>query len=253
MPGGGGFTPKGNSRARRRADTEMCMERCEGYYRLENRRCDRTATRDVRATSPRQWPPATARSSPTRSTRRPSTATATSGTAPSPSWTRTATTAGTPTPGSALRRSRPIPGKTSPASGRRPRSTGLIVRGLLAYGSKSWPDCGNEHVRERGLRPFFITLLTALAAGTTTLLTSGGVADLAYRSPSLHVALETAVAVISVVAALLVFGRFRQGSKLNDLLLFYAFAAFAISNLLLSALPAAPRARAAASRRRRSR
>jgi hypothetical protein len=26
------------------------MERCEGYYRLENRRCDRTATRDVRAT-----------------------------------------------------------------------------------------------------------------------------------------------------------------------------------------------------------
>jgi len=27
----------------------MRMERCEGYYRLENRRCDRTATRDVRA------------------------------------------------------------------------------------------------------------------------------------------------------------------------------------------------------------
>jgi hypothetical protein len=25
------------------------MERCEGYYRLENRRCDRTANRDVRA------------------------------------------------------------------------------------------------------------------------------------------------------------------------------------------------------------
>lgn len=26
------------------------MERCEGYYRLENRRCDRSATRGVRAT-----------------------------------------------------------------------------------------------------------------------------------------------------------------------------------------------------------
>lgn len=25
------------------------MERCEGYYRLENRRCDRSASRDVRA------------------------------------------------------------------------------------------------------------------------------------------------------------------------------------------------------------
>ena len=26
------------------------MERCEGYYRLENRRCDRAASQDVRAT-----------------------------------------------------------------------------------------------------------------------------------------------------------------------------------------------------------
>jgi hypothetical protein len=25
------------------------MKRCEGYYRLENRRCDRSATRDMRA------------------------------------------------------------------------------------------------------------------------------------------------------------------------------------------------------------
>jgi hypothetical protein len=25
------------------------MERCEGYYQLENRRCDRTAHRDLRA------------------------------------------------------------------------------------------------------------------------------------------------------------------------------------------------------------
>ncbi len=25
------------------------MERCEGYYRLENRRCDRAGTRDVTA------------------------------------------------------------------------------------------------------------------------------------------------------------------------------------------------------------
>ncbi len=26
------------------------MERCEGYYRLENRRCDRAARQDVRVT-----------------------------------------------------------------------------------------------------------------------------------------------------------------------------------------------------------
>jgi signal transduction histidine kinase len=77
-------------------------------------------------------------------------------------------------------------------------------------------------------------------AGATTLLVSGlALSDAAYRSTSLHVSLETAIAVISIVAAHLVFGRFRQSGALNDLLLFYAFAAFAVSNLILSALPAA--------------
>ena len=41
---------RGIARAAASADTSNCMERCEGYFRLENRRCDRTATRDVRAT-----------------------------------------------------------------------------------------------------------------------------------------------------------------------------------------------------------
>lgn len=36
-------------RNRASAAEEKVMERCEGYYRLENRRCDRSATRDVRA------------------------------------------------------------------------------------------------------------------------------------------------------------------------------------------------------------
>jgi signal transduction histidine kinase len=77
-------------------------------------------------------------------------------------------------------------------------------------------------------------------AGATTLLISGlALADAAYRSSSLHVSLETAIAVISIVAAHLVFGRFRQSATLSDLFLFYAFAAFAASNLLLSAFPAA--------------
>jgi signal transduction histidine kinase len=53
------------------------------------------------------------------------------------------------------------------------------------------------------------------------------------------VSVETAIAVISIVVAHLVFGRFRQRARLDDLVLFYAFAVFAVSNLLLSALPAA--------------
>jgi signal transduction histidine kinase len=63
--------------------------------------------------------------------------------------------------------------------------------------------------------------------------------DAAYQSSSLRVSLETAIAVISIVAAHLVFGRFRQTRTLNDLVLFYSFAGFAVSNLILSALPAA--------------
>jgi signal transduction histidine kinase len=78
-----------------------------------------------------------------------------------------------------------------------------------------------------------------VAAATTILVSGLAFTDAAYRSTSLHVSLETAIAVISIVAAHLVFGRFRQGHALPDLVLFYAFAAFAVSNLLLSALPAA--------------
>jgi signal transduction histidine kinase len=110
----------------------------------------------------------------------------------------------------------------------------------MAVGSKRRPYCGNEHVRELELRPLFLTLLTAVLAGATTLLIGAvAVIDFAYRSPSLHVALETAVAVISVVAAHLVYGRFRQSSARSDLLLFYSLAAFAVTNIVFSALPAA--------------
>ena len=78
-----------------------------------------------------------------------------------------------------------------------------------------------------------------MAATTTLLVTGLAFADAAYQSTSLHVALETAVAVISIVAAHLVFGRFRETGALNDLVLFYAIALLAASNLVLSALPAA--------------
>jgi signal transduction histidine kinase len=63
--------------------------------------------------------------------------------------------------------------------------------------------------------------------------------DAAYNSASLHVALETAVAIIALFAALLVHGRFSQSFTRNDLVLFAAFATFAVSNLVFSALPAA--------------
>ena len=82
-------------------------------------------------------------------------------------------------------------------------------------------------------------LLTAVAAAAFTLLvTVGSAVSLAYRNPQLHVAVETAAALISLVAAQLVWGRFRQSLELRDLLLTCALAVFAVANSLFSALPA---------------
>jgi signal transduction histidine kinase len=110
----------------------------------------------------------------------------------------------------------------------------------VPQGSKNKRKSGNEHVGRGILRPLHLTLATAVVAGATTLLISGlAFVDFAYRSPSLHVALETGVAVIAVVAAHLVHGRFRQRPTRTNLVLFYALAVFAITNLLFSAMPAA--------------
>ena len=51
-------------------------------------------------------------------------------------------------------------------------------------------------------------------------------------------AVETAAALISLVAAQLIWGRFRQSLELRDLLLTGSLAIFAVTNLLFSAIPA---------------
>ena len=61
----------------------------------------------------------------------------------------------------------------------------------------------------------------------------------AYESLALHVALESAQGVVALVLCYLMFGRLRQTNHLRDLLLTAAFAAFASTNLFVSALPIA--------------
>jgi len=76
-------------------------------------------------------------------------------------------------------------------------------------------------------------------AGLFTVLVSvGSVVSFAYRNVPLHVAVETAAALISIVAAQLAWGRFRQSLRRGDLLLAGALAVFAVANLLFSAFPA---------------
>lgn len=61
----------------------------------------------------------------------------------------------------------------------------------------------------------------------------------AYRSPSLHVAIETAAALIASLAAFLVVGRFRERRRAGDLVLASALAVLAVANLAFLAVPSA--------------
>lgn len=90
------------------------------------------------------------------------------------------------------------------------------------------------------LRPSFVTAITAtLAAAITVLVALIPPLHFAYRSVSLHAALETAAAVIALLAATLVFGRFRESGRISDLALVSAFSVLAATNLVFAALPAA--------------
>jgi len=83
-----------------------------------------------------------------------------------------------------------------------------------------------------------IAVTAAVAALFTLLVSVGSVISFAYRNVPLHVAVETAAALISIVAAQLAWGRFRLSLKRGDLLLAGALVVFAIANLLFSAIPA---------------
>ena len=59
----------------------------------------------------------------------------------------------------------------------------------------------------------------------------------AYESPPLHVALETTAILIGGLAALLIFGRFRQTGSSQDLVLVYVLGVLAMTNFFLAAVP----------------
>src|SRR5688572_18898564 len=87
------------------------------------------------------------------------------------------------------------------------------------------------------------TVLTGVVAITATVATVAVVAlpfvRFAYQAPALHIALETANALVALFVGYLVYGRFTQSRKVQDLLLVLALCAVAIANLILTALPSA--------------
>jgi signal transduction histidine kinase len=86
--------------------------------------------------------------------------------------------------------------------------------------------------------PAAVVVTAAASAAFTLVVSVTSLVEFAYRSPDLHVAVETAAALISLVAAQLIYGRFRQSCELGDLLLTAALSTFAASNLFFAAIPA---------------
>ncbi len=84
-------------------------------------------------------------------------------------------------------------------------------------------------------------LFTLAFAGAAAALTAAASLvpgfTLAYSSPQLHIALETATALISFLVAYLVYGRFRERKRLDDLMLASALVLIASTSLVFSALP----------------
>ena len=82
--------------------------------------------------------------------------------------------------------------------------------------------------------------LAAVAAGTV--LTLGVIllpgVGFAYRNPSFHVAIDTFDAVIALLVAFLLYGRFARSRRLRDQLVTYALLIFGLGNMFLSAIPA---------------
>ena len=82
------------------------------------------------------------------------------------------------------------------------------------------------------MRPRWLLAGVVVAAITFTLMVSvTSAVSFAYRSPALHVAVETAAALISLLAAQLMHGRFRRSLDRRDLLLTCALVLLAGSNL----------------------
>ena len=80
------------------------------------------------------------------------------------------------------------------------------------------------------------TLVAHAGAVAFTLLAFSPVVHIAYRSPSLHLVLETCTALTALLAAYLVFGRFRYSRDFGDLVLVFPLLLLASANVFMSGL-----------------
>ena len=83
-----------------------------------------------------------------------------------------------------------------------------------------------------------VAVVAAVSAATTVFVNLIPALQFAHRSRELHVALVTAEALIALLGAYLVLGRFRRRRGVDDLLLALALGALSLSNMCFAAIPA---------------
>jgi signal transduction histidine kinase len=90
---------------------------------------------------------------------------------------------------------------------------------------------------KRGLVPRDAVALACAAGVAVTLVSLLPVADIAYHSSTLHVAIETAATLIALLGAVLLVGRFARSPMRSELVLAGALVLLGLTNLCFSVIP----------------
>ena len=87
------------------------------------------------------------------------------------------------------------------------------------------------------LSPLQAVLLAAAVGAAVTLISLAPMTSVAYRSVTLHVAIETAATFVALLAGVLMLGRFMRTPVLPDLLLAAALLTLGLTNLFFAVVP----------------
>lgn len=79
--------------------------------------------------------------------------------------------------------------------------------------------------------------VAVVAAAATLVVTLSPAVRFAYRQHELHIGFDTAAALIGLLAAYLLLGRFRRSGRVDDLALYLSLSLFALANLVFGAVP----------------
>lgn len=96
---------------------------------------------------------------------------------------------------------------------------------------------GAGSATQSGVRYGPLLTATLVGAAITIVAVASPSIHFAYRNPPMHVAFETAEALIASIVGLVLFGRYRETRLARDLVLVLALVLYALTNLVFSVVP----------------